>query len=396
MSTDTSYSARLKRIRGLYLADYHTKNPTKQIDGPNIITSHSSLINLYYGLGQNYIDGNPTVLSSVVSDSLTPPDPPGPPDPLPFPYWLIGFTSFNSEGGILTNFNGDFTQQLILSFETINNIVWNGIIWVAVGVAGRGTFTGSGLLATSPDGIIWTQQTTSSFATGPIKSAAYDGNRWIIAGSTVNYGAMMTSPDGINWTNIPINLFTSINNIVWNGTIWLAVGNNSNISLTAVVVATSPDGNTWTLNTNLTDLLGSIVAIKWTGSIFVAVGSKNTSKRIVISENGLLWRLKYETISNFIFFSDIANNSTEIIVSIVGAGILKSNDGNIWTPNTISNFTSISNIGWNGIEWIAVGRNDTQKVIATSADSTTWNNQVFDDSGSYPLDFFTAIGQNTF
>ena len=61
-------------------------------------------------------------------------------------------------------------------------------LWVAAGA--------SGLLATSPDGITWTQQ-TSSFATTTIRAVAYDGSQWVAAGTS---GKLATSPDGITWT----------------------------------------------------------------------------------------------------------------------------------------------------------------------------------------------------
>ena len=62
-----------------------------------------------------------------------------------------------------------------------------GGLWVAAGA--------SGMLATSPDGINWTQG-TSSFGT-TILTIAHNGVQWVAAGDS---GLLATSPDGINWT----------------------------------------------------------------------------------------------------------------------------------------------------------------------------------------------------
>ena len=63
-----------------------------------------------------------------------------------------------------------------------------GGLWVAAGNLGK--------LATSPDGITWTQQ-TSGFGTSLIYAVANDGSQWVAAG---NLGKLATSPDGITWT----------------------------------------------------------------------------------------------------------------------------------------------------------------------------------------------------
>ena len=60
-------------------------------------------------------------------------------------------------------------------------------LWVAAG--------DSGLLATSPDGTTWTQQ-TSSFGT-TIRAVAHDGTQWVAVGLS---GKLATSPDGVTWT----------------------------------------------------------------------------------------------------------------------------------------------------------------------------------------------------
>ena len=54
----------------------------------------------------------------------------------------------------------------------------------------------SGLLATSPDGVTWTQR-TSSFGMSSIYGLAHDGTKWVAGGYS---GKIATSPDGVTWT----------------------------------------------------------------------------------------------------------------------------------------------------------------------------------------------------
>ena len=63
-----------------------------------------------------------------------------------------------------------------------------GGLWVAAGA--------SGLLATSPAGINWTQR-ASGFGGDSVRAVAHDGSQWVAAGTG---GKIATSPDGISWT----------------------------------------------------------------------------------------------------------------------------------------------------------------------------------------------------
>ena len=73
-----------------------------------------------------------------------------------------------------------------------------GGLWVAVGQSGK--------LATSPDGVTWTQR-TSGFGTSTIYDAAHDGLQWVAVGAS---GLLATSPDGITWTQRTSGFGTSI------------------------------------------------------------------------------------------------------------------------------------------------------------------------------------------
>ena len=66
--------------------------------------------------------------------------------------------------------------------------VYGPSLWMIAGDSGK--------LATSPDGVTWTQQ-TSSFGTSGIYGLSYDGTQLVAAGAA---GKIATSPDGVTWT----------------------------------------------------------------------------------------------------------------------------------------------------------------------------------------------------
>jgi hypothetical protein len=98
-------------------------------------------------------------------------------------------------------------------------------------IAGAG-----GQLATSPDGITWTNR-TSSFGATEIKSLTYGGGVYVAAGSS---GKLATSTDGINWTQQTSSFGTSIIQTVFNNSgLFLAGGADGKIA-----TATQPAGTT--------------------------------------------------------------------------------------------------------------------------------------------------------
>jgi hypothetical protein len=73
------------------------------------------------------------------------------------------------------------------------DIAWNGHVFVAVG---RKSGVG-GIIATSPDGIRWTTQSSSLFTTRAT-AVAWTGYKWLVYGSGGNTAA--ESADGYTWT----------------------------------------------------------------------------------------------------------------------------------------------------------------------------------------------------
>jgi hypothetical protein len=116
--------------------------------------------------------------------------------------------------------------------------------WVAVGVNVDNTVS----IATSPDGVIWTDSSNNPFFGGPGSGIAYSSSqdKWVAVGRNVDYTVCIaTSTDGMTWTDSSNNPFIVAYAVTWSSSInqWVAVGQSSD---STVSIATSPDGMTWT------------------------------------------------------------------------------------------------------------------------------------------------------
>ena len=132
----------------------------------------------------------------------------------------------------------------------------DGITWSA-GAIGLGTpaviawgdsqFTavGNGVAYTSTDGARWSQAFTIVHASDSNSSIAYGAKLFatVIGGYSTNTG-VYTSPDGINWTSQLSGAwgYNQFNAIAWNGNSFIVAGSS---------VLTSIDGLSWTIRPDL-------------------------------------------------------------------------------------------------------------------------------------------------
>jgi hypothetical protein len=112
----------------------------------------------------------------------------------------------------------------------------------------------------------------------------------------IGISGMFYSYDGIHWNNgsSGASLLSSspgsavqIGKVVWNGKMWVAVGNGA---LYAIIY--SYDGINWTGVTNsktLFDIAGGALDLAWNGTIWVATGANSTGKLVAISYDGINW-----------------------------------------------------------------------------------------------------------
>ena len=188
-----------------------------------------------------------------------------------------------------------FTPNASTHYPT--SIAWSGTQFCVVGAEGS--------CATSPDGVNWTQQPG-------LKSCGFDhfvpavicwgGNRFCVVGGG---GQCATSVDGVTWTLGPGTapsqalLYLYPLDIVWSGSRFCVVGFDVAESApygAPGVIATSPDGVTWSYQ-HVGTL--AVTSIAWTGEYFCAVSGHSSLINPVglptayVSYDGASWQPYY-------------------------------------------------------------------------------------------------------
>lgn len=123
-------------------------------------------------------------------------------------------------------------------------------------------FAAGGLIATSPDGITWTTRATN-FGTSGVAGGAYGNGTFVIVGEG---GKISTSPDGVNWT-LRTNGFgtNTIYDVAFGNGVFIAVGQTG-------VYGYSSDGVTWTMSpTTYGVSTGAFYGIGFGNGTFVAL-----------------------------------------------------------------------------------------------------------------------------
>ena len=133
---------------------------------------------------------------------------------------------------------------------TLNSVRWIGNQYVAVG----GAF-GYPLILTSPNGIEWTNRSSSLTVPGELADVSYSGSKY----AAVGYGITAVSSDGINWSGNMTNWGSA--GIVWSG--------NRFVASSIIGIMTSSDGINWIQTFSS---LFPLRSITWSGIQYVAVG----------------------------------------------------------------------------------------------------------------------------
>jgi hypothetical protein len=197
-------------------------------------------------------------------------------------------------------------------------------------------------------------------------------------------GIIATSPDGINWTerNSP---FTTVNRcVIWDGSQFL-VGSD----VGKVARSTDGVGNTWQTSVRFCDAWPFDIA--YNGQLYVCVEHKawnNHGPGIYTSLDAVNWTLVYEmpnglgrftsiVYANGMFIAAGKNNDTNIM-------ILTSDNGTDWTERSLPPVHgSIQDVIFDGTQFLTSGIYDgVDDFILTSLDGADWTKEVF--SGVVP------------
>jgi len=305
--------------------------------------------------GDNYIQSmsNRYIHSSVTNDTT---------------YYYKVIPVVTGQTGVLSNeasatpskplVGSNWTSRTSSMTNSIFQVTTHNSQFIAVGQAiehSPGVFVAA--ILTSDDGATWASSNSGQF--GTLYAVASDGTQALVAQQLV-----YNSADLVTWDSHASAISPQIiNKIVWNGNMFVAVGNAGGIM-------TSTNGATWVardsgVNTYIADVI-------WSGEKFVALENIGG---LITSVDGITWT----RLSSFLFlggFWDLEWDGNKYIVAGsegINGVILTSTDGLNWEQQTLGADTGLSGIVWTGQYFIAVG---TAGTIMTSSDGYAWTQQT--------------------
>lgn len=290
------------------------------------------------------------------------------------------------------------TSSIGVFSGVVNDAIWNGRIWVSVGVSDGNTNT----IATSVDGAQWIGRGNTIFSDEAISvDWAKETHLWVATGidSSPNHYSVAYSVDGIHWIGQAIPGISSGLSVRWNGQIWVLAG--IPISDTNSSLAYSIDGKTWTSVPNMFSVKAT--RVEWSITTGWTVFGDDSLWNFATSENGIDWTLHLNyTPPNTLEYS--LYDGTVYWKSDAGNAYSKSFDGEYWdtfstitdmslstirkfatnTPNeavaTIQPLSIATGEGLNtlayshdGIYWVGLGKN----VFTERANQAVWNGKLW-------------------
>lgn len=244
-----------------------------------------------------------------------------------------------------------WTQQPTLS-NSLYDVTFANNLFVAVGGNFTSTTSFSGDIFTSPDGAHWTTQ--NSDTTQPLTGIAYGAGRFVAVGP--RQANSVSTDNGQTWLSYPS---PRANSIAFGAGTFVAVGDFGAIN-------TSTDGTDWTARPAGTNQ--SLNHVAFGNGLFVAVGETGT---ILTSPTGEVWTPRASG-TTVILRSIAFMNNTFVATGDAGT-ILTSTTGVNWTPVNSHETVDLLGVGAGNGKFAAVG---TSGIITTSPDSISWSRRT--------------------
>jgi len=215
-------------------------------------------------------------------------------------------------------------------------------------------------------------------------SVIWDGAQFVAVGNDVVSNIIVaTSPDGGSWTNHYTN-FNGLNfqptSIVYNGSSqYVMCGYNYSIYPSGNFILTSPDAINWTQQSSGNVANALINTMVWNGTQYVGVGYdyNNQTSLILTSTNGVSWT-RQAILGSILYGVTWSDTQSQYVA--VGRGnsrpIFTSPDGVTWTQREPLDFVfDLYSVIWDSIhsQYVAVGADGLGlTLIFTSPDGVTW------------------------
>ena len=297
--------------------------------------------------------------------------------------------SSDDYGNTWTNLDTGGTFTL----NTCTDIKWNGKYYLALGVPRSGS-----TILISYDGTTWIP--CMGAFTQSAAEAVWNGSIWVAVGEdAATRRNILTSKNGLIWesvTSVPTT--AALYGVFFSNGRWVATG-SVDINGGGITIH-SDDAQTWNLSNSSFTYSGSGVSSD--GNTWVTVGQGvvgGVPKTILYStDNGVSWidalGVTFDTVGTCVRY----NNGKFVAVGqdTTGNNILYSMDGVTWKPSTGTMFSNYADtLCWNGKSWVSTGGNTSEPApILLSSDGVNWSVAT---SGSIPYSAVSnsfAIGTN--
>jgi len=208
-----------------------------------------------------------------------------------------------------------------------------------------------------------------------VNTLTYAHDRFFAIGSG---GVIYNSTDGAVWEKERVGTSDYLSDLTWGNGLYVSVSINGNIY-------TSKDAQTWSLSYQNENQGSSLKAIIRNSNRFVAIGSEwhNSNQAIVLSsQDGLSWQRITFPEYEFMYLHSVASNSESFIIggtqyrekSPPEAIFLHSQDGVQWQRQIFSEAIVINRIMYAGQYWFSSGSG------ASVSDSGSFNNKLWRSS----------------
>jgi hypothetical protein len=188
----------------------------------------------------------------------------------------------------------------------------------------------------------------------------------------------MRSTDGVHWAEQYFDPEVRLFDVVWNGSLVVAVGWSANQKL----ILTSSDGHTWT--SHWFDIEDVFFTVGWTGSGFVAIGQGD---HYLTSSDGTTW--EQHVMAEGVTLRDSAWNGNRLVAvggrSESGGVVFSTTDGIEWLESVLPEPapSGFDDVTWTGTHFVAVSRRSGD-VVFTSTDGLLWSAETT-GTGVWPV-----------
>ncbi len=240
-----------------------------------------------------------------------------------------------------------------------------GLAWLGDGYLAVGE---DGFMMSSPDGSVWTQLSAKSFdlpSSWEINELATDGSTVVGVGEG---SLIITGKHGTEWVRrSPPVSWGELNSVIWAGSAFWAVGSPG--------VLRSSDGVLWSWPEMIGDFDITLFDIVWNGSLYVAVGWDQVPignrRSVITSRDGHDWTYQE------ILFSDplhaVGWTGSRFVAAGDGDFFLTSTDGEDWEQHSWPDSRDVRDMAWSGNRLVAVGgRWEGGGYILSTTDGINW------------------------